>query len=169
MRLECGLFVLNLWCTMKVRDHMMIFWLHNLSIFILFLSGGNCFEPYLLFTLVLVIKKCYRSFFLFPQWRWCSVCTLVKRSGLWLAAGSRSRVICKHGSHMDLLRSDSSTGLTAGPGKGEMTQKNFMFHSTSSMYLNKFPRGCLGAGHQTPSAQKEAAAGSAGPGLRGGR
>lgn len=30
------------------------------------------------------------------------------------------------------------------------------------------PRGRLGAGHQTPAAQKEAAAGSAGPRLRGG-
>lgn len=35
--------------------------------------------------------------------------------------------------------------------------------------LHLSPCVCLGAGHQAPAAQKEAAAGPAGPGLRGGR
>lgn len=44
-----------------------------------------------------------------------------------------------------------------------------LLRSTSGMLcLNMFSGGCLGAGHQTPTAQKEAAAGSAGPRLRGG-
>lgn len=60
------------------------------------------------------------------QWGWCSFCSLVKGSGVWLAPGAGSGSVCKHGSCLDLLWADASTGLTSGPGAGEMKQKNWI-------------------------------------------
>lgn len=61
-------------------------------------------------------------YFLFFKWCGCSIRTLVKGSGVWLAAGAGSWSLCEHGSCLDLLWADTASGFTTGPWEGEMKQ-----------------------------------------------
>lgn len=77
------------------------------------------------YTVRVVSQSCSLLTSIF-QWGWCSFCSLAKGSGVWLAPGAGSGSVCKHGSCLDLLWADASTGLTSGPGAGEMKLKNWV-------------------------------------------
>lgn len=76
--------------------------------------------------------------FYFSQWSGRSICTMVKGSGLRLAAGAGSRALREPGSSVDLIRTDSAAGVTTRPREGEMQQKNVsnFMHQVSSL---RFP------------------------------